>query len=217
MLYFSQFPLITTTDYNGNSIVVTNILERVDIIPTLLNDVRLFYSYNIKDGDTPDIIAQKYYTDTSRFWLTMYSNQLFDNAADWPMNSNLFNDYLYDKYSSAAGTYYSTATPTLAQVFAYTQLTIQNYVKSVTTVDSTSLESTMNIYYIDQTAYNSVVQGTNTYSFPSGAICTVTVSAYTQSIYDYEVEMNESKRSINLLNSAFAGQIESQLSTLLKE
>jgi hypothetical protein len=79
------------------------------------------------------------------------------------------------------------------------------------------LESTTDIYYIDQTAYNSVIQGTNTYSFPSGAISTVTVSAYTQSIYDYEVEINESKRSINLLNSAFARQIESQLSSLLKE
>ena len=64
MKYFQQFPTIKVTDYNGNFVNVTNIMERTEIIPTVLNNALVFYSYNIKDGDTPDIIAQKYYGDS---------------------------------------------------------------------------------------------------------------------------------------------------------
>jgi hypothetical protein len=217
MLYFNQFPTIQTTDYQGNSVVVTNILERTELIPSLLNNELLFYAYDIQDGDTPDIIANKYYSDPSRFWIVMYGNQLFDSVGDWPMNSNLFADYLLDKYADDAANSLNVSanTITVGDAMAYTQNTTYQYIKTVTTTDGATNNSNTNTYIIDSNAYANVTTGTVTKTFPYGVSVTVTTFAYPQSIYEYEVQLNESKRNINLINVSYAGAMESQLQNLL--
>ena len=217
MKYFQQFPTTQVPDSNGNLVTVTNIMERTEIIPTLLNNTLLFYSYDIRDGDTPDIIAQKYYDDSYRYWITLYGSQILDPIADWPMNSNLFNSYLVDKYATATANSLNIAVAnvTSSQILTYTQNTVYQYIESVTTTDATSGESNTTIQIIDQYAYPNVIQGTQSTILPSGAGVTVKTIAYTQSIFDYEVQVNESKRSINLVNANYAGALEKQLSSLL--
>lgn len=219
MFYFNTYPNTTTTDYNGNEVVLKNILERVEVIPSLLNNVNLFYSYNIKDGDTPDIVSNKYYGDSYRYWMVAYSNQMLDAQGDWPMNPNLFNDYIVDKYRDATANalHISANTVTSGQVLAYTQGTIQTYIKTITTTDSISSTSNTITYNIDATAYANVDTGTTIRSFPGGATVTQTVAAYPQYIYEYEVDLNEAKRKINLFNVEYAGALEKQLSSLLEE
>ena len=217
MNYFDTLPQILVSDFNGNNIVATNLLTRAELIPALAKNPVLFYQYDIQDGDTPEIIADKYYGDSYRYWIVLFGNQIMDPQWNWPMTQNLFQSYLYDKYASAAAAYYSipVAKITLAQVTAYTQLTIQNYVKQVVSVDNISLTTTTDNYYISQGEYNSLQTGSNTYNFPDGSSCTVTISKYTQSIYDFEVAENEAKRSINLLNNTYANQLEYQLTSNL--
>ena len=216
MKYFQQLPIIKMPDYNGNFVNVTNIMDRTEIVPSLLNNALLFYSYDIKGGDTPDIIAQKYYNDSYRYWITLYGSQILDPIGDWPMDPNLFNDYLVDKYKSATANSLNIAVAnvTSSQVLTYTQNTVYQYVESVTTTDSTSLESNTTIYFIDQNAYANVTKGTQTAILPSGASVTVVTNAYPQNIFDYEVQVNEAKRSINLVNVNYAGVLEKQLSSL---
>jgi hypothetical protein len=218
MKYFQQFPTIQMSDYNGNSVNVTNIMQRADIIPNLLNNAQLFYTYSIKDTDTPDIIAQKYYNDSYRYWITLFSNQTIDPIGNWPMSPSLFNDFLVDKYASATANSLniSVANVTSSQVLTYTQNTIYQYIETITTTDSTSSESNTTIYFIDEAAYNNVVFGTASVLLPSGASVTESISAYPQYIYDYEIETNESKRNINLINSSYTGALEKQLSSILK-
>jgi hypothetical protein len=133
------------------------------------------------------------------------------------MNPNLFNDYLVDKYASATANSLniSVANVTSSQILTYTQNTIYNYVESVTTIDSTSSESNTTTYIIDSNAYANVHQGTVSVLLPSGAGVTVTTQAYPQYIYDYEVQTNEAKRNINIINTDYVGIIEKQLKTLL--
>ena len=216
MKYFQQLPIIKMPDYNGNFVNVTNIMERTEIVPSLLNNALLFYSYDIKGGDTPDIIAQKYYNDSYRYWITLYGSQILDPIGDWPMDPNLFNDFLVDKYKSATANSLNIAVAnvTSSQVLTYTQNTVYQYVESVTTTDSTSLESNTTIYFIDQNAYANVTKGTQTAILPSGASVTVVTNAYPQNIFDYEVQVNEAKRTINLVNVNYAGVLEKQLSSL---
>lgn len=220
MKYFSQFPSITTTDYKGNSINVTNILARTEIIPSLLRDTVLFYNYDIQQSDTPDIVTYKYYEDVNRFWFLPYSNAMLDPQCDWPMNPSLFTDYIIDKYQGEANTYYSLSSGTnanTAQIFEYTQGTIKNYIKTVTTTDSYSGLSNTTNYIIDQTAYNNTQQiSGQAYSFADGSSVTVSVTLSTQSIYEYEVSQNEAKRNINILNKDYAGTIEKQFSALMR-
>jgi len=61
MLYFNTLPKIFTPDQNGNYILMTNILTRAKLVEKLQNNPMLFYKYTIQDGDTPEILAEKYY------------------------------------------------------------------------------------------------------------------------------------------------------------
>lgn len=218
MQYFTQFPTINTTDYNGNSVTVVNIMERVEIIPQLLNNSLLFYSYDIQDSDTPDIIASKYYNDSYRYWMVPFANQSIDIQADWPMSSDMFNDYLLDKYANTVSQILNipVANVSLQNVFSYTDSTIQNYILTVATYDSSTSNTTVMNYNIDVTAYNNTMPVTNTAYFAgSSQYVTKTVSKSTQTIFEYEVALNDSKRNISLLNSDYASPLEKQLTSAL--
>ena len=174
-----------------------------------------FYSYDIQDGDTPDIVADKYYGDSYRYWMVPYANQMIDVQAQWPMGPNLFNDYLVDKYSAAAATYYSVPTATASQVLSYIQITVQNYIKQVVTIDGISSTKVTNKYVINLDDYTILEPSTVVKPLPNNASVTQIVSKYIQYIYDYEIELNESKRNISLVNAAYAGAMEKQLTSLL--
>jgi hypothetical protein len=212
-------PKIATIDYVGNKIVLTNLMIRTEIIPSLLNNPLLFYSYDIQDGDTPEIVADKYYGDSYRYWIVLYANQIIDPQWQWPLNQNLFTDYIVSKYKNATANSLniSANTVTSGQVLAYTQGNIQNYVKTIATIDSSTNEKTSTDYYIDSTAYLLVQESTDTIGFSTGAQVTQTISKYTESIYDYEVRLNEANRNINLINSAYVTQFELQFQSLLKQ
>jgi len=210
MLYFDTFPLVVATDYKNNAILLTNLMARVDIIPSLLRNPLLFYSYDLKESDRPDILAHKYYDDSNKFWMILYANQIMDPLFDWPLTSQQFDAYLKSKYSVAAGGD--------AFVLTYTTSTIKEYRKTITTYDSTSLETTTKTVVVDLTTYNSITTGSTTKSFGTDkASVTRTISKSAVSIYNYEVELNEAKQNIKLINSSYSNQLENDLKTLMAQ
>ena len=217
MNYFNTLPKIATIDYSGNAIVLTNLMIRAEVIPSLLNNPLLFYSYDIRDDDTPEIIASKYYGDPYRYWIVLFANQLIDPEWDWPMNSNLLTNYIVEKYKSeaAAALAISVNTITDTQVIVYTQSTIKNYVKTISTTDSTSLETETTDYYLDLNTYNNTMESEEVRNFTTGAQVTEIITKTTQTIYDYEISLNESRRSINLVNSSFVSSFEAQFYSLM--
>jgi hypothetical protein len=204
MLYFNSFPKVITTDYKNNSLLLTNIMSRVSIISSILQNPLLFYSYNIKDGDRPDIIADKYYKDVNKFWLVLYSNQIMDPEYDLPITGPKFNDYLAAKYPAIdiSGTVYE-------------------YRKIITTYDPVSLTTTNRTIVVDLPTYNNIVIGTQTYNFydtnnnVTGSV-TQTISKQSVSILQYEIEQNEVKRNINLISTSYSDQIEKELVNLMR-
>ena len=217
MKYFRTLPKIASIDYSGNQIVMTNIMVRTNIIPSLLNSPLLFYTYDIQDGDTPETIAEKYYGDSYRYWIVLFANQIIDPQWNWPMNTNLLQDYIVNKYTNAAANALSIPSNTISnlQVLAYTQSTTKNYLQYVTTIDGLSSQSNTITYLIDSNAYNNVAVGTITNTLPSGTSITQTTTKGIQSIYNYEVQQNENNRNINLINSKYVSQFESQFKSLV--
>ena len=209
MLYFNSFPLVIASDYKNNAILLTNLMARVDIIPSLIKNPLLFYSYDLKDSDRPDILAHKYYDDSDKYWMVLYANEIMDPLYDWPLTSQQFDAYLKNKYSEAAGGD--------AFVLTYTTSTVQEYRKIITTYDSTSLETTIKTVVVDLTTYNSITTGSITQTFSSGASVTRTTSKTAVSIYDYEIELNEAKQNIKLINSSYSNQLENDLKTLMAQ
>jgi asparagine N-glycosylation enzyme membrane subunit Stt3 len=205
MLYFNSFPKIV----DFNNVILTNLMKRVDIIPSLLKNPLLFYTYDIQEGDTPDIVANKYYGNSYRYWITLLSNEALDPQWNWPLNSKQFNDYLISKYSDAA------AAAHIDNVITYTQSAIHEYRLNILTIDGLTQNQTTRIIVIDEYTYNTTVPGTTTQIFQNGITVTQITSLSAINIYDWELQQNEAKRSISLINSIYASELESQFATLI--
>lgn len=84
-----------------NSQIVANILTRAVMHKPYLNNSTIYYTYNLQEGDTPEMIAHKYYGDADKFWVVMLVNNIIDPFYDFPLTYAHFDAYLEEKYKSA--------------------------------------------------------------------------------------------------------------------
>jgi hypothetical protein len=228
MLYFDTLPKVLNQDQNGNYILLTNLLARATILEDIQNNSVVFYKYNIQEGDTPETVAHKYYGDPYKYWIVMYSNQLMDPLWDWPMNYQTFTDYLTAKYDAEYKLAVEAETTTAISTYGYVQSTVYRYEKITTTSDLESNLVTVTKNSIDFDDYYALAESTTTYEIPGiplksapdayvePTFVTVSISKNIVYIYDYENDLNESRREIKVLNQAFAGDIEEQFKTLMR-
>ena len=102
-MYFDSFPVIRYGSTDGTIKNVTNLLRRVAIRSKLKTNVSFFDTYDVKNGETPEIIADKLYDDPKLHWIIMLVNNVTDRYHDWPMSEQQFNSYLNEKYSNPDG------------------------------------------------------------------------------------------------------------------
>lgn len=195
MKYFETLPKVIVTQPDGTSSVFTNLMSRASLVNDLLKNPLLFYTYDIQEGDTPEIVADKYYGDSYRYWLVLLANNILDPQWDWPLESVELNEYITKKYDNP----YST---------------LHHYEKIISQYESSSQTTTTQVVEIDENTYNALQNSINSYSFPSG---TTTVSITKRSVtqFEYEIENNESKRNIKLIRKEYANQIEGNLKKLM--
>lgn len=107
---------------------------------------------------------------------------------------------------------------TPVSVLAYTQEQTHEYQKIVKTLDTGTGTTSINTFVIDQDTYNNTPNEDVgiTYTIPKGYPVSVTISRNKLSIYDYETQTNEAKRSINIIDVKYAIPLENQLISLLK-
>jgi hypothetical protein len=199
MQYFDTLPKIVQTDNVGVSRVFTNLMARASIIPDVLKNPLVYYSYDIQEGDTPEIVAYKYYGDSYRYWIVLFANELLDPQWSWPMDSNVFDAYMTEKYPSGN-----------------TTTTVYSYEKKLTQTDNSTNTVTINTIDVNETTYNSIIENTQTYTIGNSTV-TIQTTKRIVTIYDYEYELNESKRKINILNSVYVDQMEQQFKALMSQ
>lgn len=207
MKYFNSLPSITNIDSNGNYYLLKNILIRTKLKSQLSRNPMLFYKYTIQEQDTPESIAYKYYGDQYRYWIVLLANEIIDPQWQWPLTSQQFLKYLTDKYSVDAGG--------SENVLSYTTATFTHYEKLITTIDRNTQTSAIKTVDISADTFNSLSEETIDKTFPDGSQVTYIISKRAVSIYDRENELNEAKREINLLNSSYISDIESQYEKLV--
>lgn len=85
--YFSKFNTIGyDIDGSGQKIIAISILQRIILREILLNNYLIFYTYTVKDGETPEIIADKLYGSSLYHWIVLLANNIVDPIYDWPMS-----------------------------------------------------------------------------------------------------------------------------------
>jgi hypothetical protein len=85
---------------NFNYQQVTNITFRVGIVKSILKNISSYYEYEVREGETPEILAERVYRNPYAYWIILYANDMFDPNYDWPMNNFIFKKYIINKYGS---------------------------------------------------------------------------------------------------------------------
>ena len=106
-MYFAQFPLnIYDSVGDENYKLVTNLLKRVAIRSKVKVNTLFFDTYDVKEGETPEMIADKLYDDPELHWIVLMVNDITDRYHQWPKNQNQFLSHINDKYSNISGTHH---------------------------------------------------------------------------------------------------------------
>jgi hypothetical protein len=215
--YFNFFPTtIYSTDNKSSGLdAVTNIIARFSFEQRLKENASAFYKYDIQDSDTPEIIASKYYDNPERHWIVLLFNDIIDPQYDWPLNSRTLIDFIDSKYS--APEYADTANTSVSGLsWAKNVSNVKSYYKTITTSNSDGTEN-IEKFEVDANTYANVGTTTTTFTLQNGSVITRTISTETESHYEFEVEENEKKRTINLLKSDFIPAVEKEFKRVVRQ
>lgn len=95
--YFSAIP----TTYYNNTLCV-DIMRATQFSKSALNNIKLFYTFDVPEGIRPDTISSRYYNDPYYDWILYQSNQIVDPYYDWPLTDDTLEDLIVAKYGSIA-------------------------------------------------------------------------------------------------------------------
>ena len=185
--YFSSIPNV---DYDINGTEpnqfrsVTNIMQRIRFKPSVLENITDYYPYYVREGERPDIVSFNTYGTVAYSYLILLINNIVDPLFDWPLPSRQFENYIIEQYGSVSAA----------------QSTNKYYYQVVRAeVAKTGISERVPEYKIivDQTTYNALDSSVRS----------------SQNVYDYEVEQNDNKREIKLINPDFIQDIDYEVKT----
>ncbi len=208
--FFDQFPTVSydLTGNINNAITVPNIFFRLKLVDALRNNSVIYYPYYCQEGDTPEIIAYKYYQDISKGWLILLTNNIIDPQFDWFLDYTSFIKYIQFKYGG------TSSDPAVGIQNAQTQ--IAAYQKIITKTNSSgNFVTTINI---DATTYNN----TSNYEFQEvnlsdGTTTSITTTTNILYAFDVEYSLNEQKRLIQIIAKEYLDQIEQEFEALTNQ
>ncbi len=188
--FFQHYPQINY-DISGVRPAKTkkaiNIMMRSKIKGSVLDDIINYFPYTIPEAERPDVTAFKVYGNVKYTWLIFLINDIHDPIFDWPLNIREFGVYIKDKYGTLAA-----AKDT---VHHYEQ-TVREREEATSTTDPV-LKATIEV---DKTTYDNLAVGSRKVVY----------------YYEWEVNRNEDKREIKLIDPRYASDILSEQAEKLR-
>ena len=173
--------------YNG--VMCRDITRRVDFSQTSLEDTYAFLPYTIMADDRPEDVAHFYYGDVKHTWIVYLSIRAVDPYYDWPLSYDNFNRFFIKKYAEMANA-------TGYEVISWGQNTtitdnVVHYKRldenqDIISVDTFTLDPDINASEWEAVRY-----------------------------YDYEVEINDNKRAIELIDRKYLSKMERDFRRLM--
>ena len=109
--YFRKLPnldyptLLKTKQSNTDYVETKNLFRRVKIREDLFSNFVVFDQYKIVGDERPDNVAEKVYGDDNLDWVILMSNNIIDVKNEWPMTQSDLNTYTNEKYTQKELTY----------------------------------------------------------------------------------------------------------------
>ena len=233
--FFDKFPLIryqiSGVKYSSFQ-TVRNLLFRTAIIREALSNSSSYIKYVIRDGDTPEILAQKVYGDPQAHWMILYANDMIDAQYDWPMTSSVFPKYIADKYRGMAETNLGRTLEDY-EVISWTQDTTniasRHHYEKVIKRENKSEQVTEETRFIINKSKLTNNNLDVPYDYYDGLADvqinvldieipdqTVIETIYRKFVtyYDYEDELNEAKRNIRIIKKQYYNQMNTEFGIL---
>lgn len=105
-MYFEQFPLIYHgyTGSTGEEVLVKlrDITRNVRVRRDVLANITLYETYDLVEGETPEIVAEKVYGSSEYNWVVMLLNNKYDYILDFPLSQDNFSQFIKDKYNAGS-------------------------------------------------------------------------------------------------------------------
>jgi len=106
-MYFKQFPTIPyDSTGTGQTKDVKNLLRRVAIRQKVKSNTLFYDTYDVKDGDSPESIADKLYDNPELHWVVLLVNDITDVYHQWPLRYSQFLQFVKDKYPNPNGVHH---------------------------------------------------------------------------------------------------------------
>ena len=221
-MYFKSFPYtLYSLDDLETTQVVTNIATRVVVNNEVKDNLSLFDEYDIKDGETPEIVADKFYNNPELHWLILHYNDILDARFGWPLSSNDLFRYASGKYNNIyaihhyenANESYTNANVFLMSSNAFNNFNVNDAIKNNTNEGTgyiTAKNSGSNIRVTVTTggfvSGDQIGKASNV-SVVGNVTSTVTLSGTPVTNMDYENAVNETKRRIRVLKAPYVDSV----------
>ena len=231
-MYFKSFPYtLYTLDDISTVQVVTNITNRVSLSEKVKTNLSLYDEYDIRDGDTPELVADRFYSNPELHWLILHYNEIIDPRFDWPLDTNNLNRQVASKYANVNGIHhyedangnYANGNVYLLSSSDFTEFNIDDVITNITNTGTgyiTQKNSSSNVRVTVTTggfiSGDRIKNIANT-SSSANITSTVVLSGTPVTNYTYEDEVNESKRKIKILKTAYVDALVSDFKKKLGE
>lgn len=230
MKYFSKFPTTIVTS-NGKSTIITDFLRRVAISEKFRENSVALEDYFVLDGETPEMVSNKLYGTPANHWVILMVNEITNPREEWPITDSKVTDLVYLKYdfvltvpSGAAYLVDDVITSNNGGSFIVTSKT-GNTVRLRSQVGKTILTTSSILTNARTGASNLTIssvtdpeEGVHHYfDTELGYIVDEGYSASTTAVnnYEYEVEVNDAKRTVKVVSTPFLSTIISEFDTLI--
>lgn len=182
--FFTNYPQLNY-DISGVKPIKTkkaiNIMLRTKIRSAVLQDIIAYFPYIIPEAERPDVTAFKVYGDVKYTWLIFLINDIQDPIYGWPLNTREFGNYVKNKYGSLA---------TAKNTIHHYEETVRERTEATSTSDPIDKATII----VDKTTYDNLAVGSRKIAY----------------YYDWELERNEAKRNIKLIDPVYAGSVFSE-------
>ena len=180
--YFKSVPNVSY-DINGNAPntfqKVTNIMKRPKFKAQVIDAITDYYPYRVKDGYRPDMVSNEIYGTVGYAYLILLFNDIYDPVFDWPLGSRQFENYIINKYGSIDSA--------VTTVKYYYQIIRAEVPKTELAERVPAVK-----FIVDLTAYTALGENDRT----------------TISEYDWEMEINDEKTEIKMINAALIQDVD---------
>jgi len=221
-MYFKSFPYtFYSLDDTRTVQVVTNITNRVALSDEIKNNLSLFDEYDIKDGETPELVADKFYNNSELHWLVLHYNEIIDPRFDWPLDTNNLNKQVAGKYTDVNATHhfedangnYTNGNAYILSSNAFTNFSVNDVITNNTNNGIgyiTQKNSSSNVRITITTGGfktgDQILKSSNT-SNRANITSTVILSGTPVTNFTFEEEINESKRRIKILKASYVDAV----------